>query len=181
MQRIPSAETAISRAAAAEIPSRMHRPDRALAVLAALPMSMRPRTQTAIIIARLRSKAVRILHRRRILFPRRLLRHRRILYRLPQKRWRVHSLKLHLPELASSRTPRGKQPCRPAPDVRRAMWQRRRQEKQRPMRRIIVRILLSPSWAARSRRIRSRNRPYIPSRNPIHAAMRQCRITVGLF
>ena len=39
----------------------------------------------------------------------------------------------------------------------------------------------SPSWAARSRRIRSRNRPYIPSRNPIRAAARRCRITAGLF
>ena len=148
---------------------------------------MRPRTQTAIIIARLRSKAVRILHRRRILFPRRLLRHRRILYRLPQKRWRVHSLKLHLPELASSRTPRGKQPCRPAPDVRRATWQRQRamqrprQEKQRPMRRIIMQKPCSPSWAARARRTRSRSRPYIPSRNPIRAAARRCRITAELL
>ena len=53
----------------------------ALAVLAALPMSMRPRTQTAIIIARLRSKTARILHRRR-----NLLRCKRILYRLPPKR-----------------------------------------------------------------------------------------------
>ena len=97
------------------------------------------------------------------------------------ERWRVHSLKLHLLAPASSRTPRGKQPCRPAPDVRWAMWQRRRQEKQRPMRRIIVRILLSPSWAARSRRIRSRNRPYIPSQNPIHAAARRHRIMLARF
>ena len=49
------------------------------------------------------------------------------------------------------------------------------------MRRIIVRILLSPSWAARPRRIRSRNRPYIPSRNPIRATAQQCRIAAGLF
>ena len=53
--------------------------------------------------------------------------------------------------------------------------------KQRPMRRIIVRILLSPSWAARPRRIRSRNRPYILSRNPIRAAAQRCRITAELF
>ena len=169
MRHIPSAGTAISRAAAAEIPSRMHRPDRALAALAALPMSMRPRTQTAIIIARLRSKTARILHSIKNLFRLRRLLHRRIPYNPPPKRWRAHSLKLRLPELASSQTPHGKQPCRPAPDVRRVMWQRQRQEKQRPMRRIIVRILLSPSWAARPRRIRSRNRPYIPSRNPIRA------------
>ena len=57
---------------------------------------------------------------------------------------------------ASSPTPRAKPPCRPAPDVHRVMWQRRepkqrpRQEKARPVRRIIVRILLSPSWAARA-------------------------------
>lgn len=182
MQRIPSAGTAISRAAAAEIPSRMHRPARALAELAALPMSTRPRMQTAIIIARLRSKATQVLHRRRNLFPR-----RRILYRLPQKRWRAHSLKLRLPELASSPTPRGKQPCRPAPDVRRGMWQRQRamqrprQEKQRPMRRIITQELRSLSWAARSRRICSRNRPYIPSQKPIRAAAQQCRIAAELF
>lgn len=187
MQRIPSAGMAISRAAAAEIPSRMHRPDRTLAALAALPMSMRPRTQTAIIIARLRSKTARILHSIKNLFRLRRLLHRRIPYNLPPKRWRAHSLKLRLLEPVSSHTPRGKQPCRPAPDVRRVMWQHRRtmqrprQEKPRSVRRIIVRILLSPSWTARSRRIRSRNRPYIPSRNPIRAAVRQCRITVGLF
>ena len=176
MQRIPSAGTAISRAAAAEIPSRMHRPDRALAALAALPMSMHPRTQTAIIIARLRSKTARILHSIKNLFRVRRLLHRRIPYNPPPKRWRAHSHKPRLLAPASSPTPRAKLLCRPAPDVRRAMWQRQRamqhprQEKQRPMRRIIVRILLSPSWAARSRRIRSRNRPYIPSRNPIRAA-----------
>ena len=164
MQRIPSAGTAISRAAAAEIPSRMHRPDRALAVLAALPMSMRPRTQTAIIIARLRSKTARILHPVRNLFPRRLLLHRRIPYNPPPKRWRAHSLKLRLPEMASSPTLRTKLLCRPAPDVHRATWQRRRtmqrprQQKPRPVRRIIVRILHSPSWAARARRTRSRSR-----------------------
>ena len=181
MQRIPSAGTAISRAAAAEIPSRMHRPDRALAALAALPMSMRPRTQTAIIIARLRSKTARILHSIKNLFRLRRLLHRRIPYNPPPKRWRAHSHKPRLPELVSNPTPRGKQLYRPAPDVRQVMWQRRRQEKQRPMRRIIVRILLSPSWAARPRRIRSRNRPYIPSRNPIHAAARRCRITAARF
>ena len=187
MRRIPSAGTAISRAAAAEIPSRMHRPDRALAVLAALPMSMRPRTQTAIIIARLRSKTARILHPVRNLFPRRLLLHRQIPYNPPPKRWRAHSHKPRLLEPESSRTPRAKPPCRPAPDVHRATWQRRRtmqrprQPKPRPVRRIIPQELRSPSWAARSRRIRSRNRPYIPSRNPIRAAVRQCRITVGLF
>ena len=142
---------------------------------------MRPRTQTAIIIARLRSKTARILHRRKNLFRLRRLLHRRIPYNPPPKRWRAHSLKPRLLEPESSRTPRAKPPYRPAPDVHRAMWQRRRQEKQRPMRRIIVRILLSPSWAARPRRIRSRNRPYIPSRNPIRAAARRCRITVGLL
>ena len=56
-----------------------------------------------------------------------------------------------------------------------------RQQKQRPMRRIIVRILLSPSWAARSRRTRSRSRPYIPSRNPIRAAAHRYRITLAWF
>ena len=181
MQRIPSAGTAISRAAAAEIPSRMHRPDRALAALAALPMSMRPRTQTAIIIARLRSKTARILHSIKNLFRLRRLLHRRIPYNPPPKRWRAHSHKPRLLEPESSRTPRAKLPYRPAPDVRRAMWQRRRQEKQRPMRRIIVRILLSPSWAARPRRIRSRNRPYIPSRNPIRAAAHRHRIMLARF
>ena len=181
MRRIPSAGTAISRAAAAEIPSRMHRPDRALAVLAALPMSMRPRTQTAIIIARLRSKTARILHSIKNLFRLRRLLHRRIPYNPPPKRWRAHSHKPRLLEPESSRTPRAKPPCRPAPDVRRVMWQRRRQEKQRPMRRIIVRILHSPSWTARSCRTRSRSRPYIPSRNPIRAEARRCRITAELF
>lgn len=181
MQRIPSAGTAISRAAAAEIPSRMHRPDRALAALAALPMSMRPRTQTAIIIARLRSKTARILHSIKNLFRLRRLLHRRIPYNPPPKRWRAHSHKPRLLTPASSRTPRAKPPYRPAPDVRRVMWQRRRQEKQRPMRRIIVRILLSPSWAARPRRIRSRNRPYIPSRNPIRAAAHRYRIMLARF
>jgi len=187
MQRIPSAGTAISRAAAAEIPSRMHRPDRALAVLAALPMSMRPRTQTAIIIARLRSKTARILHSIKNLFRLRRLLHRRIPYNPPPKRWRAHSLKPRLLEPESSRTPRAKPPCRTAPEVHRATWQRRRtmqrprQQKPRPVRRIIPQELRSLSWAARPRRIRSRNRPYIPSQNPIHAAVRQCRITVGLF
>lgn len=181
MQRIPSAGTAISRAAAAEIPSRMHQPDRALAALAALPMSMRPRTQTAIIIARLRSKTARILHSIKNLFRLRQLLHRRIPYNPPPKRWRAHSHKPRLLEPESSRTPRAKPPCRPAPDVRRAMWQRRQQEKQRLMRRIIVRILLSLSWAARSCKMRSRNRPYIPSRNPIRAAAQRCRIAAGLF
>mgnify|MGYP007129769902 CR=1 FL=1 len=187
MQRIPSAGTAISRAAAAEIPSRMHRPDRALAALAALPMSMHPRTQTAIIIARLRSKTARILHSIKNLFRLRRLLHRRIPYNPPPKRWRAHSLKPRLLAPESSRTPRAKPPCRPAPDVHRAMWQlrrtmqRTRQQKPRPVRRIVPQELRSPSWAARPRRIRSRNRPYIPSRNPIRAAVRQCRITVGLF
>ncbi len=167
--------------------SRMHRPDRALAVLAALPMSMRPRTQTAIIIARLRSKTARILHSIKNLFRLRRLLHRRIPYSPPPKRWRAHSLKPRLPEMASSLTPRGKQLCRPAQDVRRVMWRRQRtmqhprQEKQRPMRRIIVRILRSPPWAARSHRIRSRSRPHILSRNPIRAAAQQCRIAAGLF
>ena len=187
MQRIPSAGTAISRAAAAEIPSRMHRPDRALAVLAALPMSMRPRTQTAIIIARLRSKTARIMHPVRNLFPSRLLLHRRIPYNPPPKRWRAHSHKPRLLEPESSRTPRAKPPCRPAPDVHRATWQRRRtmqrprQPKPRPVRRIIPQELRSPSWAARSRRIRSRNRPYIPSRNPIRAAAHRYRVMLARF
>ena len=186
MQRIPSAKMAISRAAAAGNPSQAHRLAHALAA-AIRPMSTRPRMQTAIIIARLRSKAAQVLHPVRNLFPRRLLRHRRILYSLPQKRWRAHSLKPRLPEMASSLTPRGKQLCRPAQDVRRVMWRRQRtmqhprQEKQRPMRRIIVRILRSPPWAARSHRIRSRSRPHILSRNPIRAAAQQCRIAAGLF
>ena len=107
--------------------------------------------------------------------------HRRIPYNPPPKRWRAHSHKPRLLEPESSRTPRAKPPCRPAPDVRRAMWQRRRQEKQRLMRRIIVRILLSPSWAARSHRIRSRNRPYIPNQNPIRAAAHRYRIMLARF
>ena len=187
MQRIPSAGTAISRAAAAEIPSRMHRPARALAELAALPMSTRPRMQTAIIIARLHSKMARIPYPGRNLFPHRLLRHNLILCSLPPKRWRAHSLKLRLPEMASSRTPRAKPPCRPAPDVRWAMWQRRRtmqrprQEKPRPARRIIMQELCNLPWAARSSKIHSRSRPYIPSQNPIHAAARRCRITAELL
>ena len=172
---------AISRAAAAEIPSQAHRLARALAA-AIRPMSMRPRMQTAIIIARLRSKAARTLHSIRNPFPR-----RRILYRLPQKRWRAHSLKLRLLASASSPTLRAKPPCRPAPDVYRATWQRRRtmqrprQQKPRPARRIIVRTLHSPSWAARSRRMRSRNRSYIPSRNPIRAAAHRYRIMLARF
>ena len=141
----------------------------------------------AIIIARLRSKAARILHRRRILFPRRLLRHRRIPYRLPPKRWRAHSLKLRLLAPASSPTLRAKLLCRPAPDVHRATWQRRRtmqrprQQKPRPVRRIVPQELRSLSWAARARRTRSRNRPYIPSQNPIHAAARRHRIMLARF
>lgn len=187
MQRIPSAGTAISRAAAAEIPSRMHRPDRALAALAALPMSMRPRTQTAIIIARLRSKTARILHSIKNLFRLRRLLHRRIPYNPPLKRWRAHFLKPRLLEPESSRTPHGKQPCRPAPDVHRATWQRRRtmqrprQQKPRPVRRIVPQELRSLSWAARSCRIRSRNRMHIPSRNPIRAAARRHRIMLARF
>ncbi len=177
---------AISRAAAAENPSRAYQ--LALTLAAAIrPMSMRLRMQTAIIIARLRSKAAQALHPVRNLFPRRLLRHRRILYRLPPKRWQAHFLKLRLQELASSQTPREKQPYHPAPDAHRAMWQRQRtmqhplQEKQRQARRIITQELRSPARAARLRRIRSRNRPYIPSRNPIRAAARRCRITAELF
>ena len=88
-------------AAAAGNPSQAHRLAHALAA-AIRPMSTRPRMQTAIIIARLRSKAAQVLHPVRNLFPRRLLRHRRILYSLPQKRWRAHSLKPRLPEMASS-------------------------------------------------------------------------------
>ena len=135
----------------------------------------------------LRSKTARILHSIKNLFRLRRLLHRRIPYNPPPKRWRAHSHKPRLLEPESSRTPRAKPPCRPAPDVHRATWQRRRtmqrprQPKPRPVRRIIPQELRSPSWAARSRRIRSRNRPYIPSRNPIRAAVRQCRITVGLF
>ena len=187
MQRIPSAGTAISRAAAAEIPSRTHRPARALEALAALPMSMRPRTQTAIIIARLRSKTARILHSIKNLFRLRRLLHRRIPYNPPPKRWRAHSHKPRLLAPASSPTLRAKLLCRPAPDVHRATWQRRRtmqrprQQKPRPVRRIVPQELRSLSWAARSRRIRSRNRPYIPSQNPIHAAARRCRITAVLL
>lgn len=187
MRHIPSAGTAISRAAAAEIPSRMHRPDRALAALAALPMSMRPRTQTAIIIARLRSKTARILHSIKNLFRLRRLLHRRIPYNPPPKRWRAHSLKPRLLAPESSRTPRAKPPCRPAPDVQRATWQRRRtmqrprQPKPRPVRRIIPQELRSLSWAARSCKMRSRNNPYIPNQNPIHAAARRCRITAVLL
>ena len=187
MQRIPSAGTAVSSAAAAEIRSRMHRPARALAVLAALPMSMHPRTQTAIIIARLRSKTARILHSIKNLFRLRRLLHRRIPYNPPPKRWRAHSHKPRLLAPASSPTLRAKLLCRPAPDVHRATWQRRRtmqrprQQKPRPVRRIVPQELRSLSWAARSRRIRSRNRPYIPSQNPIHAAARRCRITAVLL
>ena len=187
MRRIPSAGTVAANAAAAEIPNRAHRPVRALAELAALPMSMRPRTQTAIIIARLRSKTARILHSIKNLFRLRRLLHRRIPYNPPPKRWRAHSLKPRLLAPESSRTPRGKQPYRPAQDARRGMWQRRRtmprprQEKQRPMRRIIMQEPCSLERAARSRRMRSRSRPYIPSRKPIRAAARQCRIAAGLF
>ena len=187
MQRIPSAGTAISRAAAAGIPSRAHRPARAPAELAALPMSMRPPTQTAIIIAHLRSKTARILHRRKNLFRLRRLLHRRIPYNPPPKRWRAHSLKPRLLEPESSRTPRAKPPCRPAPDVRRAMWQRRRtmqrprQQKPRPVRCIVPQELRSLSWAARTRRTHSRNRPYIPNQNPIRAAACRCRITTVLL
>ena len=187
MQRIPSAGTAISRAAAAEIPSRMHRPDRALAVLAALPMSMRPRTQTAIIIARLRSKTARILHSIKNLFRLRRLLHRRIPYNPPPKRWRAHSLKPRLLAPESSRTPRAKPPCRPAPDVHRAMWQLRRtmqrprQQKPRPVRRIVPQELRSLSWAARSCKMRSRNNPYIPNQNSIRAAAHRYRIMLARF
>lgn len=187
MRHIPSAGTAISRAAAAGIQSRTHRPGRALAALAALPMSVCPRTQTAIIIARLRCKAARILHSIKNLFRLRRLLHRRIPYNPPPKRWRAHSLKPRLLAPESSRTPRAKPPYRPAPDVHRATWQRRRtmqrprQPKPRPVRRIIMQELRSPSWAARSCRIRSRNRMHIPSRNPIRAAARRCRITAELL
>ena len=184
MRRIPSAKIVVSRAAAAETQSKVHRPGRALAVLAALPMSMRPRMQTGIIAARLRSKAARIPYPVKKLFPRRLLRHRRILHRLPLKRWQALFLKQYRQQIANSPTPREKPPCRPAPDVRRVMWQRQRtmqhprQEKQRPVRRIIMQELCSPARTARSRRIRSRNRTHIPSRNPIRAAAQRCRIAV---
>lgn len=187
MRHIPSAGTAISRAAAAEIPSRMHRPDRALAALAALPMSMCPRTQTAIIIARLRSKTARILYSIKNLFRLRRLLHRRIPYNPPPKRWRVHSRKPRLLAPANSPTLRAKLLCRPVPDVHRATWQRRRtrlrpqRQKPRPVRRIIPQELRSLSWAARARRTRSRSRPYIPSRNPIRAAAHRCRITAARF
>ena len=150
-------------------------------------MSMRPRTQTAIIIARLRSKTARILHSIKNLFRLRRLLHRRIPYNPPPKRWRAHSLKPRLLEPESSRTPRAKPPCRPAPDVHRATWQRRRtmqrprQQKPRPVRRIIVRILHSPSWVAWARRTRSRNRPYIPNQNPIRAAAHRHRIMLARF
>ena len=187
MRHIPSAGTAISRAAAAEIPSRMHRPDRALAALAALPMSMRPRTQTAIIIARLRSKTARILHSIKNLFRLRRLLHRRIPYNPPPKRWRAHSLKPRLLEPESSPTLRAKLLCRPAPDVHRATWQRRRtmqrprQEKPRPARRIIMQELCNLPWAARSCKMRSRNNPYIPNQNSIRAAAHRYRIMLARF
>ena len=187
MQRIPSAGTAISRAAAAEIPSRMHRPDRALAVLATLPMSTHHLTQTAIIIARLRSKTARILHSIKNLFRLRRLLHRRIPYNPPPKRWQARSLKPRLLEPESSRTPRAKPPYRPAPDVHRAMWQRRRtmqrprQPKPRPVRRIIPQELRSLSRAARSCKMRSRNNPYIPNQNPIRAAAHRHRIMLARF
>ena len=143
--------------------------------------------EIGIIIARLRSKTARILHSIKNLFRLRRLLHRRIPYNPPPKRWRAHSHKPRLLAPASSRTPRAKLLCRPAPDVHRATWQRRRtmqrprQQKPRPVRRIVPQELRSLSWAARARRTRSRSRPYIPSRNPIRAAVRQCRITVGLF
>ena len=152
------------------------------AALAALPMSMHPRTQTAIIIARLHSKAARILHRRRT-----LLRCKRILYSPPPRRWQAYSLKLRLSEMANSLMPREKPPYRPAPDVHQATWQRRRtmqrprQQKPRPVRRIVPQELRSLSWAARSCKMRSRNNPYIPNQNPIRAAAQRCRIAAGLF
>ena len=59
--------------------------------------------------------------------------------------------------------------------------QRQRQEKRRQAHHIIAQEACSPSWAAWPRRIRSRSRPYIPSRNPIRAAAQQCRIAAGLF
>ena len=89
--------------------------------------------------------------------------------------------------MASSRTPRAKPPYRPAPDVHRAMWQLRRtmqrprQQKPRPVRRIITQESCSLSWAARSCKMRSRNNPYIPNQNPIRAAARRCRITAELL
>lgn len=187
MQRIPSAGTAIIRAAAAEIPSRMPRPGRALAVLAALPMSMRPRTQTAIIIARLRSKTARILHSIKNLFRLRRLLHRRIPYNPPPKRWRAHSHKPRLLAQASSPTLRAKLLCRPVPDVHRATWQHRRtmqrprQQKPRPVRRIIPQELRSPARAARSCKMRSRNNPYIPNQNSIRAAAHRYRIMLARF
>lgn len=165
--------------AAAGIPSQAHRPARALAAIR--PMSMHRLTQTAIIIVRLRSKAARILYPVRNPFPRRQPRHRTIPYSLPPKRWQAHSLKLRLLEPASSPTLRAKPPCRLAPDVHRATWQHRRtmqrsrQGKQYPMRRIIMQKLCSPARAARPRRIRSRNRPYIPNQNPTRAAARRCQ------
>ena len=74
-----------------------------------------------IIIARLRSKTARILHSIKNLFRLRRLLHRRIPYNPPPKRWRAHSLKPRLLAPESSRTPRAKPPCRPAPDVHRVM------------------------------------------------------------
>lgn len=53
--------------------------------------------------------------------------------------------------------------------------------KPRPAHRIVPQELLSPSWAARPRRIRSRNRPYIPSRNPIRAAAHRYRVMLARF
>ena len=148
---------------------------------------MRPRTQTAIIIARLRSKTARILHSIKNLFRLRQLLHRRIPYNPPPKRWRAHSLKPRLLAPASSPTLRAKLLCRPAPDVHRDMWQHRRtmprprQKKQHQARRIIAQELRSLSWAARSCKMRSRNRPYIPSRNPIRAAAHRYRIMLARF
>ena len=148
---------------------------------------MHPRTQTASIIARLRSKTARILHSIKNLFRLRRLLHRRIPHDPPPKRWRAHSHKPRLLEPESSPTLRAKLLCRPAPDVHRATWRRRRtmqrprQQKPRPVRRIIPQELRSLSWAARSCKMRSRNNPYIPNQNPIHAAAHRYRIMLARF
>ena len=64
--------------------------------------------------------------------------------------------------------------------LRRTM-QRPRQPKPRPVRRIIPQELRSLSWAARSCKMRSRNKPYIPSQNSIRAAAHRYRIMLARF
>ena len=187
MQRIPSAKTVDSRAAAAEIRNRTRRTPRALAELAVYLAVLRLRTRAPTIIAQRRSKPAQALYPLRKRFPRRPPQRRQIPYNLPPKRQQARSSKPHLPGSASGKTRPAKQPFRPAQGVRRGTLQRQRtmwkprREKLRPGRRIIRQESRSPSWAAQLRRMRSRNRPYIPSRKPIRAAARRCRITAGMF